>query len=80
VTASHDLFLAILALDSYNRGYEPGIQGLSDTIGTQIGNATITKTSNGQAAKDAGFYAVEYNWDGTKFQQNTDDACAAPVL
>jgi hypothetical protein len=35
VTASQDLFLAILALDSYNRGYEPGIENLSDANGTR---------------------------------------------
>jgi hypothetical protein len=31
-----DLFLAILSMDSYNRGYEPGISGL-DGVGTSGG-------------------------------------------
>ena len=37
MTISDDLFLSILAMDSYNRGYDPGIAGLT---GTSIGNAT----------------------------------------
>ena len=38
-----DLFLAILALDAYNRSYNPGMAfaGNSDSPGTQIGDATI---------------------------------------
>ena len=34
-----DVFLAILSIDSYDRGYNQGVKGLSDTGG--IGNATI---------------------------------------
>jgi hypothetical protein len=36
---SRDLFLSILALDSYNRGYGAGISNLSDTDGTRLGTA-----------------------------------------
>jgi hypothetical protein len=47
-----ELFKAILALDSYNRGYNAGISSVgtglgtgSENIGTQIGNATIATDS-----------------------------------
>ena len=61
---NRDLFLSILALDSYNRGYDSGLSGLSNLIGTRIGNATIKADDVSQKAKDAGFYAVAYEWDG----------------
>lgn len=58
---SRDLFLSILALDSYNRGYNPGIYGLSDVDGTQIGLATIIDREGGAAAQSVGFYATAYD-------------------
>jgi len=60
-----DLFLAILALDAYNRGYNPGMYiptpdpNNPDCI--QIGNATVVQQ---KADNSIGFYAVAYNWDG----------------
>ena len=40
---NRDLFLAILSMDSYNRGYGQGIKDLPTVLGvTKIGNATIT--------------------------------------
>ncbi len=63
---SKDLFLAILSMDSFNRGYDAGIDGLSDaTDGTAlIGNAKIWKNLEGQNLDDeaeaAGFYAISY--------------------
>jgi hypothetical protein len=55
-----DLFLAILALDAYNRGYNPGML-LPDGSTTQIGDATILDTSADQSVS---FYAVAYSWLG----------------
>ena len=58
-----DLFKAILALDSYNRGYDEGIN-LPDTLG-RIGNAEILRDSLqrlGAASADSGFYASSYDW------------------
>jgi hypothetical protein len=36
---ARDLFLSILAMDSYNRGYDVGITGLDEE--GELGNATI---------------------------------------
>jgi hypothetical protein len=55
MTISKDVFLAILALDAYNRGYGAGISdggaedtdGLGDSNGTQIANATIVGANYG---------------------------------
>lgn len=61
MTVSDDLFLAILSMDSYNRGYDGGIGGISDTTGTRIGNATVsaaTSSENDSPQVDAGFYAI----------------------
>ena len=38
-----DLIFAILTLDSYDRGYGSGLN-LSDTIGTKIGDYTVSDT------------------------------------
>ena len=65
----NDLFVAILALDSYDRGYD---SNLTASLGSQIGNATVKRDSsslldsNGNPiAQPSGFYAVAYDWDGT---------------
>ena len=61
-----NVFHAILALDSYNRGYGANVNGLSQTAGTRIGTATIVangEDTNG-VAQAAGFYASAYNWNG----------------
>jgi hypothetical protein len=57
MATSNDLFLAILALDSYNRGYAPQLvltksgDALSDAAGTKIGNAKIVKSDGEQPAR-----------------------------
>lgn len=73
-----DLMMAILAMDAYNRGYDPGIEGLSDNTGTQIGNATIVSHSDNSATGEAvaeSFYAVSYNYGGETIisYRGTDD-------
>jgi len=57
MTISKDLFLSILALDSYNRGYLPRLQLLS----TDIGLAHIGSEANTPDAQAAGFYAISYD-------------------
>jgi hypothetical protein len=64
---NENVFRAILAMYSYNRGYGAGVNGLSQTVGTTIGNATIianAEDDNG-VAQAAGFYASAYRWNGT---------------
>ena len=64
---SKDLFLSILAMDSYNRGYNAGIAGLNDSNGTNIGNTTISTSLSDVSqefeaeAQSAGFYALAYD-------------------
>ena len=64
MATSRDLFLSILALDSYNRGYNPGLTGLSDAIGTQIGGATLIDRRGDETAKAASFCARISGWMG----------------
>ncbi|MGL6211100.1 MAG: hypothetical protein ACRC14_14870 [Paracoccaceae bacterium] len=64
MTISPELFAAILSLDSYNRGYDPGVVGLGG-LSSAIGNVvlltdseTLPETSGvGEAAN---FYAAAY--------------------
>jgi hypothetical protein len=63
---SDDLFLAILAMDSYNRSYNAG---LSDSpaglAGNQIGNAFLkTDVDLPVGSQAASFFAQAYNWLG----------------
>ena len=65
---NRDLFIAILAMDSYNRGYGQGLsKNLPDVLGsTQIGTAAIYDEKADAEAQDAGFYAIAYDWQGEK--------------
>ena len=64
MTISPDLFFAIVSLDSYNRGYDPGVVGLGGLL-SEIGDVvlltdseTLPETSGvGEAAS---FYAAAY--------------------
>jgi hypothetical protein len=66
---NYDLFLSILALDSYNRGYGQRVnfEENSDAAGTQIGNAAVLTqldTSPNSTSVSVGFYAIAYSWGG----------------
>jgi hypothetical protein len=69
MTLSRDLFLSILSMDSYNRGYGVGV--VLPRITAQLGNATIIRDSstlvqNGTRQDiPADFYAIAYNVTGT---------------
>lgn len=60
------VFRAILAMDSYNRGYDAGLRlssTNSDEIGLQIGLASVvarTDSVEGSDARSASFYAIAY--------------------
>lgn len=76
------LMKAILAMDSYNRGYAQGV----NVTGSQIGNATVKQDSlvfgtqivNGQTVRNdatQSFYAIAYDYNGEKVisYRGTDD-------
>jgi len=72
---NRDLFLAILAMDSYNRGEDAGINGLSET--GAIGEATVREfePKEKDGWEDSNFYAIAYNWNGRTIisYRGTDD-------
>jgi hypothetical protein len=57
-----DLMLAILALDSYNRGPEQQLFVSS----SQLGNASLLNLVPSDEAQSSGFYATAYRLDGSK--------------
>ncbi len=66
MTMDREVFLSLLALDSYNRGYGENLSGLP-TSGL-IGEAAILTDAlgslNQQDVLNAGFYAIAYDWSG----------------
>ena len=70
MTISKELFLAILSLDSYSRGYGSAVDdgtATDDSLGVSnvsIGNASVQKNAETElesgVAKNAGFYAISY--------------------
>jgi len=80
MTISKDLFLAILSMDAYNRGYALGINlPGNDALGTAIGNATIYKSKGDSEAISAGFYALAYDMSAVSGFSAGDRACAEVV-
>jgi hypothetical protein len=62
MTISQDVVYAILALDSYNRGYGEGVPDLGG-LNSAIGNYTIvdqSDTEEGSVGVAASFYAAAY--------------------
>ncbi|NMW32946.1 hypothetical protein HKD42_12820 [Altererythrobacter sp. RZ02] len=63
---NREVFLSLLALDSYSRGYGQNVGGLSN-VG-KIGTAEIVTDALAELDKDdvlaAGFYAIAYEWQG----------------
>src|SRR5262245_47076666 len=56
---SDNLFLAILALDAYNRDNDNAPVNVS---GNQLGNAQLLAIPNPQGYRDASFFAQAYQW------------------
>lgn len=59
MSTSKEPMLAILSMDSYNRGYCNGITG----VGNQIGNVTLfieSDITENRAARNAGFYRASH--------------------
>lgn len=63
MTISNDLFKAVLAMDAYNRGDSPKIDGL-DGNDSKIGDARITLQSDRPIESVLGFSATAYSWQG----------------
>jgi Ca2+-binding RTX toxin-like protein len=68
---NRDTFLAVLAMDSYNRGYGQGVlikpgDSLAgqNEVGRQLGNATVMVQNITVQAQAIGFYALAYSWNG----------------
>lgn len=86
MTISKELFLALLSMDAYNRGYEPGVGGLpKPEDGFQIGLATyLTDSTDKLGLTDtqaAGFYAIAYSLpDGSKVISYRGTDQNAPAL
>ena len=61
---TQDLMLAILAMDSYNRGYNAGV----NLTGSTVGDATVSLESSIslglENTQSTGFYAASYSWNG----------------
>lgn len=65
---SRDVFLSLLALDAYNRGYDQGVlvqggdsKAGQDEIGRFLGSAKIVEQQITTEAQAAGFYAIAYD-------------------
>ena len=81
-----ELMKAILAMDSYNRGYNAGLSdagpddqdGLGE-FGKKIGNATVLNFSLPSNAQSIGFYALAYSYNGETVisYRGTDDPFGA---
>ncbi len=72
MTITKDLFLSILAMDAYNRGYDEGIENLGG-IGSRVGSATISTDSETLSLENDdflsdGFYALTYTVDGSNIE------------
>lgn len=69
---TNELFLAILSMDAYNRGYGHGLDVVAaGASATNIGNATIGLNSTELSAgipggQAASFFAQSYTWGNQK--------------
>jgi hypothetical protein len=79
-----NLFLAILAMDSYDRDYNQGVfvtpqRAGDDAAGVQIGDATVY---NHSAIVPDSFYGIAYNWEGVTVisYRGTDDTSLLNLL
>ena len=74
MSISTDVFMSILAMDSYNRRYGEGIQISGTAVGTaSIGAASSTLPNSPELG--ASFFAQSYTWNGKTVisYRGTDD-------
>ena len=63
---NREVFLSILAMDSYQRGDAPGVRGLpnpSPGVSVKIGKATLKAVELPLGSREAGFFAQSYTLD-----------------
>ena len=65
---SKDIFLAILAMDSYNRGDSVGL----NVAGSQIGNASLLSVALPVGYQTASFFAQAYTINGSSISGLSD--------
>ena len=65
---TRDLFLSLLALDAYNRGYGQGVlinlddsKTGQDEVGRYLGSARIIERQISSEAQEAGFYGIAHD-------------------
>jgi hypothetical protein len=79
---NREVFLSILAMDSYNRGYGVGVDNLPET--DNLGQATLLAATSAQKAgwEVAGFYAIAYSYNGETIisYRGTDTTGAAALI
>ena len=86
MTISSELYMALMSMDSYNRGYGQRLDvQAAGASATQLGNATIGLNSTEQAAGipggiAAGFFAQSYTLNGQKIiaYRGTDEPVTLP--
>lgn len=64
-----DLFLAILAMDTYHRGVNQGVKVSGEAVdsaaaGNEIGLARIEESTDKSLDDAIGFFAIQYSWNG----------------
>jgi hypothetical protein len=74
-----NLFLAILSMDSYNRGYGEALKPVS-LNGNQVGDADLVTIALPEDARAVGFYAQVYNWNEMSYGDTLSygDTCNNP--
>lgn len=80
MTISNDVFMSILAMDSYNRGYSQG----PIVSGSQVGSASLALATDPDLDLDAvsaSFFAQSYTWNGSTVisYRGTNDLIWDPV-
>ena len=72
MTTSKEVFLSLLSMDAYNRGYGAGLGGFSDAEDSLMGKVKVVRASSSlenSPEVQAGFYAIAYEvTDGTAIE------------
>ena len=64
---SDDLYLAIFAMDAYNRGYRQGVTPIGNQLGTAtlgVDSSILLDQNNQRLDLTVDFFAQTYSWNG----------------